>query len=252
MQIEVSLVFRFLDLGGVLLNGILGGAIARHKHFDAVGFAFLAILSALGGGVIRDVMLQSGRPVALADPAYLSCALIGAGIVFVWQIRGAIWEWFYPLADSLVLGAWAATGTYKALASGVSWLPALFLGLLSAVGGGMIRDVAVGRVPAVFGGNNLYATPALLSAGVVSAGVALGAPSDALLIAATLLGAALAGVSHRFGWTLPRHGDGTMTALRNRMRPRPGGAGLRRPRPGRAGGSARPTERDNDGPSRDA
>lgn len=217
VHLEVSDVFRVLDLGGVLLNGVLGGAIARYKRFDAVGFAFLAILSALGGGLIRDVLLASGRPVALADPTYLTMALVGAAIVYVWRIRGTIWNWFYPAADALVLGAWAATGTYKAVASGVTWLPALWLGVVSAVGGGMIRDVSVGRVPEVFGGNRLYATPAILSAAVVTVGMAAGWPSDAVLLSATLLGATLAGLAQWRGWTLPVHGDGTLTALRSKI-----------------------------------
>lgn len=217
MHIEVSAMFWVIDLVGVLLNGILAGVIARRHRFDAVGFAFLAILSALGGGLIRDVLLGGERPVALSDPAYIGCALTGAAIAFLWHPRGTVWQWFYPAADAIVLGAWAATGTYKALAYGVTWLPALWLGLLSAVGGGMIRDVVVGRVPAVFGGNRLYATPAILSGVVVTLGVTAGFPSDAVLLAGMVAGAALAGVSHWRGWTLPVHGDGTLTALRNKV-----------------------------------
>lgn len=217
MPIEVSLVFRVVDLFGVVLNGVLGGAIARHRHFDAIGFAVLAILSALGGGLLRDVLLQGGRPAALADNTYLACALIGAAIAYLVRFENRIWAWFLPLADSFVLGAWAATGTWKAISHGVSWLPALCLGITSGIGGGMIRDVAVGRIPSVFGGNRLYSVPALLSASVVLAGTALGLPSDPSMVLASLLGGGLAAVAHRRGWTLPVHGDGTLTAFRDRL-----------------------------------
>ena len=73
-------LFRVIDLLGVLLNGILGGRIARIKRFDAVGFMVLAIMCALAGGMLRDIMLDQGPPVALTDPFYLGTALANSSM----------------------------------------------------------------------------------------------------------------------------------------------------------------------------
>jgi len=218
MATEFTLALRVVDLVGVVLNGLIGGSIARHKHFDAVGFVVLAIVSALGGGIMRDVLLASGRPVAIDDPSYLIGALTGAGIAFFLRFSGRVWRVFFGLADAVCLGAWAATGTAKSLAHGVHWLPAMILGVATAVGGGMIRDVTAGSVPQVFGGSTLYATPAMLSAGVYAAAtVGFGLPGAASLGAATVAGATLAAISQAYGWRLPVHGDGTYAAARARL-----------------------------------
>ncbi|HEX2858003.1 MAG TPA: TRIC cation channel family protein [Propionibacteriaceae bacterium] len=220
MPHDVSLMFRVVDLSGVLLNGILGGMVARERRFDIVGFVLLAIVSALGGGLMRDVLLQAGRPLALTDPHYLLFALAGAVIAYVVNLRGRLWNILFPVADALALGTWAATGATRSLQVGVGWLPALFLGLATAVGGGSIRDVAVGRVPAIFGGNRLYAVPAMLSAAIIVVGHELRLSSQTGLVVAALAGAALALAAHIFGWGLPVHGDGTLTGLRGRFGPR--------------------------------
>ena len=229
MAEEFALAFRIVDVAGVVLNGIIGASIARRRHFDAVGFVVLAIVSALGGGIVRDVLLASGRPAAIDDPAYLIGALGGAAVAFFLRFSGRGWRVFFLFADAVVLGAWAATGTAKSVAHGVHWLPALILGVSTAVGGGMIRDVTAGSVPQVFGGNSLYATPAVLSGAVYLAGTAAGLSGSASLVVATLAGATLAAVSQAYGWRLPVHGDGTYTAARERLaRVRPGGVRRRR------------------------
>lgn len=218
MSPDILMAFRIVDMVGVVLNGILGGMIARKRRFDIVGFAVLALISALGGGVIRDVLLQAGGVAAIADPTYVACALLGAVIAFLVRLKGRVWQIFFALADAVVLGAWAATGTVKALSVGVHPLPAFCLGLCTAIGGGMVRDIAVGRVPEVFGGNRLYAVPAAASAVVVLAGQWASVPAPLVLVVATVVGASLAMLARRLGWTLPVHGDGTYTAVRERIR----------------------------------
>jgi len=195
-------VFRAIDLTGVLLNGVLGGTIARQRRFDLVGFAILAIVSALGGGMLRDTLLQAGPPVALTDPYYLGTALAGAVVAFFVPLGGRWWNRTFLVADGVVLGCWAATGTAKALAAGLGVLPAILLGVTTAVGGGMIRDVVVGQVPSIFGGNTLYATSAvfaclamiaLYSAGYETAGMG----------AAIVVGAGVSILAHWRRWVLP-------------------------------------------------
>ncbi|MGH3498651.1 MAG: trimeric intracellular cation channel family protein [Nocardioidaceae bacterium] len=79
----VTDALRWLDLTGVLANALLGGLVARSAKLDPAGFAILAILSGLGGGLIRDVLLQHGTPIALTDYAYVLTALAGATLAFV-------------------------------------------------------------------------------------------------------------------------------------------------------------------------
>ncbi len=199
---QLSEVFRILDLVGVFFNAVLGGLIARQEKLDPVGFATLATLSGLGGGLIRDVLLQSGPPVALTDSAYLVTALAGAAVSYVVRVQGRVWDWVWPVIDALALGAWAAAGAQKTLVLGLGWLPALLLGPITAVGGGVVRDMVVARVPGVLGGNTLYATCALGASGLLVVLYREGHPT-AGLVAATVLGAGLCLIARWRGWILP-------------------------------------------------
>lgn len=210
-------LFRGIDLVGVLLNGVLGGRLARTKHFDAVGFAVLAVMSALGGGMVRDTLLQQGPPAALTDPWYLATALVGATIALLWKLESRPWRVVLILADGTVLGCWAATGALKTLQAGFGVMPALLLGIITAVGGGMIRDVSAGNVPQVFGGNNLYATPALVSAGIMVAFAEAGEATVGIL-GATIVGSAFTAVAHRRRWQLPQDPEWTLTLTASQLR----------------------------------
>ena len=195
--------FRALDLCGVLLNGILGGLIARRKNYDMAGFVVLAMLTATAGGILRDVMIQAGPPYALTDPYYLYTACAGALIAWRVPMRSRLARRFLIGADAVVLGTWAATGASKALANGLGVMPALLLGCLTAVGGSMIRDVSVGETPAVFGGNKLYAVPALCAAATDVVLVLSGAPEAYGMLAATLVVAGTCLLAYLRSWWLP-------------------------------------------------
>ncbi len=195
-------LFRVVDLTGVFGNALLGGVVARKEKLDPVGFAALAVLSGLGGGMIRDTLLQRGTPVALTDYAYLLTALAGAAIAFVFRVEGRVWNWLWPVVDALALGCWAATGAHKTLAVGLGWLAALLLGTISAVGGGALRDIVMRRVPGIFGGNTLYATCALAASGVLVIFNYQHHPTPGLLVGA-LTGTVLCWLSQRRGWMLP-------------------------------------------------
>ena len=210
-------LFRAIDLIGVLLNGILGGRLARMKNFDAVGFGVLAIMSALAGGMLRDVLLASGPPVALTDPYYLGTALVGAGIAMLWKLESRPWRIALVIADGTVLGCWAATGAVKTLDAGFGWIPAIMLGIITAVGGGMIRDISAGNVPQVFGGNNLYATPALVSAAIQVVFHEYGLSTLGMLCA-IVVGMAFTVLSHWRRWQLPQTGEWTLTLTASQLR----------------------------------
>lgn len=201
-DLTITDLFRAVDLTGVFGNALLGGVVARREKLDPVGFAALAVLSGLGGGMIRDTLLQHGIPVALTDYAYLLTALAGAAIAFVFRVEGRVWNWVWPIVDALALGCWAATGAHKTLAVGLGWLAALLLGTISAVGGGATRDIVMRRVPGIFGGNTLYATCALAASGILVIFNYQNHPKPGLLVGA-LAGTGLCWLSHWRGWMLP-------------------------------------------------
>jgi uncharacterized membrane protein YeiH len=198
----VADAFRAVDLTGVFANAVLGGVIARRQKLDPVGFAVLAVLSGLGGGMIRDTLLQRGTPIALTDYAYLTTALAAAALTFVFRVEGRVWNRVWPVADAIALGCWAATGAQKTLGVGLGWLPALLLGTITAVGGGAVRDVVLRHIPGVLGGNTLYATCALAASGVLVTLTYQGQPTVGLL-AATSTGTVLCLLARWRRWILP-------------------------------------------------
>jgi len=191
-----------VDLAGVLGNAILGGIAARSARLDLVGFVVLATLSGLGGGIIRDTLLQQGAPLALTEPQYLVLALVGAAIAFVVRFTGRWSRRTLTLIDALAVGCWAAVGAQKALAAGLGWLPAILLGVITAVGGGMVRDLFLLRVPAIFGGNTLYATGALIASAEMVILVQVGQPNIGFAVA-IVTASAISLVARRQGWRLP-------------------------------------------------
>jgi len=198
----VTETIRVIDLIGVFANAVLGGVMARAERLDPVGFGVLAILSGLGGGLIRDTLLQQGTPVALVDIAYVLTALAGAALAFVLHVEGRAWDRLFPFVDALAIGCWAAVGAQKTLGFGLGWLPAVLLGTITAVGGGMVRDVVLRRIPAIFGGTTLYATSALVASGVMVLLYRVGHPTVGLVVA-TLTGAGLTLLARWRGWQLP-------------------------------------------------
>lgn len=165
-MIDTSPIFSLIDFSGVLA-GALGGALEARQnriyHFDFVGVIGLGVISALGGGITRDVLLQHGPPLAFTDVRYLILALIGAivGLVCGATIGDRLSK---PLVwiDAAALGFFAVAGSTRALASGLSFLPALVLGVVTAVGGGSLRDVFSGRTPKVFERGEPYALVATI------------------------------------------------------------------------------------------
>jgi uncharacterized membrane protein YeiH len=194
-------LFRVLDLAGVFTNAILGGMVARDKRLDPVGFAALALLSGLGGGIIRDTLLQHGPPIALTDSLYALTAIAGAVVAFVLPVRGRVWSVSFLLIDALALGCWATVGAQKTLSLGLGWLAALLLGTITAVGGGALRDLFVQRIPQIFGGNTLHASCAVVASGVVIGFWYAGLPTVGALVG-TAVGAAMCVLARWRGWQL--------------------------------------------------
>ncbi|MEO8851890.1 MAG: TRIC cation channel family protein [Allobranchiibius sp.] len=198
----VTEAFRVLDLSGVFANAVLGGLIARQEKLDPIGFATLAVLSGLGGGLLRDTLLQSGTPAALTNYAYLLIALAGAAVSYVVNVEGLTWSRVWPVVDAVALGCWATAGAQRALAVGLGLLPAVLLGVITAVGGGAIRDVVLRRVPGILGGSTLYATAAFAGASVLVVLSSRGYMTQGS-IAGLIVGAGLCLIARWRGWILP-------------------------------------------------
>ena len=109
--IEVSTqLLRVLDLLGVAANALLAGALAHSRRFDPVGFLFLGVVSGLGGGMLRDTLLQAGTPVAFTDPAYLAVALLVSVFAYFVLTDGTWWRRSLRFLDAVALGTWGAVG----------------------------------------------------------------------------------------------------------------------------------------------
>ncbi|MBR7833204.1 TRIC cation channel family protein [Actinospica durhamensis] len=171
------------DLLGVLTASSAGALTGVRKNLDLVGVVVLAAVTGLGGGVIRDLMIGAVPVAMLTDWRYLTAAALAAGLVLLGQhprvlgrdlrvfesLRGRVpLGTAYLVADSATLGCFAVSGTAKALDYGLALVPAALMGVVTAVGGGVVRDVLVNEVPTVLR-RELYAVPALVGSLVVAA-----------------------------------------------------------------------------------
>lgn len=158
----------FLDLLGVLAFSMSGALLGVRRRFDLFGVLVLGCVTAVGGGAIRDSLTGQALPVFLRDETYLWVALGGAALSFGFGERLARFERTLRVFDSLGLSLFAASGALSAIQIGLGPLGVVFAGMLSGVGGGIIRDLIVGAVPEVmYRRDQLYATAAAGGALVV-------------------------------------------------------------------------------------
>ena len=165
---EPSLLLA-LDLLGTFAFGLNGALTAvRAARLDVVGVVTLGMMTALGGGVIRDVLIGAIPPATFRDWRYFTLAAGGALIAFAlsWWLRRL--EQPIIVLDAVGLSVFAVIGAGKAVEFGLGIAPAAALGVVTAVGGGTIRDTLVGQVPTVLR-SELYAIPALAAAGITVA-----------------------------------------------------------------------------------
>lgn len=159
-------LFLLIDFLGVFAGALGGGLEAMRNeeyNYDFIGVLGLAVTSALGGGIIRDILLQEGPPLALQDVRYLMAAMAAALLALAFRGRiGPRTRAAIVWIDAAAVGFFAVAGSTRALDGGLTVLPALVLGVLTATGGGALRDVISGRTPKIFESGQLYAVAALL------------------------------------------------------------------------------------------
>lgn len=195
---------RVLDLLGVFVFGLSGASLAVRHRFDVVGIVALATATGLGGGLLRDVLIADVPPAALRDQLYLVAPLLASAVVVVGhrlvdRLRRPV-----LVFDAGGLALFCVVGSAKALDHGLGVVAATFLGVVTAVGGGVLRDVLAREVPQVFRADTaLYAIPATLGAAAVAVVWSLdafGAPAAAAIVAGVLV---LRLLAMRFGWRAP-------------------------------------------------
>jgi uncharacterized membrane protein YeiH len=172
---EPSTTLVVLDLVGIFVFAISGGLVAVRKGLDVFGVLVLAGTTGLGGGFLRDVLIDATPPAALQDWRYLMVPVAAGLLAFWYHPALGRMERAVNLLDAFGLGLFCVTGALKAMDYGLGPAPAALMGMVTGIGGGMLRDLLAGRVPAVFRGE-LYATPALAGAAVVVAGTQLDLP----------------------------------------------------------------------------
>lgn len=192
-----------MDLIGVFVFGLSGGTLAVRKRLDIFGVMVLALAAALAGGVFRDLLIGAVPPATLRDERYLLAALAaGLAAFFLHRPINRLGKPVMVL-DAAGLGLFAVAGCGKALAYGLTPLPAALLGVLTACGGGVMRDLLVAEVPRVLR-EEIYAMAALLGTLVVIAGQSLQLPPVPVAVAGASAVFALRVVSVLRNWSAPR------------------------------------------------
>jgi uncharacterized membrane protein YeiH len=194
-----------LDLVGIFVFAISGALLAVRKNFDVFGIAVLAEVTALGGGLFRDMVIGAVPPAAFTDLGYFSTPLLAALLVFflhpeVERIQVAV-----NVFDAAGLGLFCVAGTTKAYEYGLGLTPSAALGLATAVGGGVLRDVLANEVPSLLRWDrDLYAVPAIVGATMVVLCIRYDALSPFTSGLAAVTAFVLRLLAMRYHWRAPR------------------------------------------------
>ncbi len=162
-ETEFATTLVTLDLVGIFVFAVTGALVAVRKNLDIFAALVLAGVTGLGGGFIRDVLIDATPPAALTDWRYLLVPVAAGLLTFAFHPAIGRLERLVTVFDAVGLALFCVTGALKAVEYGLGPVPAALMGMVTAIGGGMMRDVLAGHVPVVFEGN-LYATPALSGA----------------------------------------------------------------------------------------
>jgi uncharacterized membrane protein YeiH len=191
-----------IDLVGMFVFGLAGATAAVRQRVDLFGVLVISFATASAGGILRDLIIGAVPPATFRDWRYLAAASLAGLVTFVWH--DAIERMRNPVRvfDAAGLGLFAVAGAQKALAYGLQPVMAALLGMLTGIGGGIVRDLLLSRVPVVFQGE-IYALAALAGAALVVTGHWLQWPALPTAIAGAVVCFALRIFAIRFQWKLP-------------------------------------------------
>ncbi len=198
----LAIFLLLLDLVGTFVFALSGATVAVRHRLDLFGVLVLACAAAVSGGIIRDVLIGSTPPAALLQARYLLTACAAGVAGFYWHTQLERLRNPVQIFDAAGLALFAVYGTSKALAFGLSPLSATLLGMLSGIGGGIVRDLLVARTPVVLQAE-LYAVAALLGSGIVALGHVLALPQPWSLALGAFTCFGLRFMAIRYGWHLP-------------------------------------------------
>ncbi len=219
---STTVLENVLNLIGLFAFAVSGALLAVRRQFDLVGMAVLATFTALGGGIIRDVLIGAIPPAALRNTWWLAAPLIATGVVFFLHRPVSRLNRAVLFFDAIGLGVFCAAGTAKATAFGLGPLAAILMGTITGIGGGMLRDVLAGDTPSVLRKDSkLYAVPAVLGSTVVAMAHAAGQDGVWVQVVAAALIIGLRLLALWRGWGAPVAWDGQVP-LRIPRRPADG------------------------------
>ncbi|MGN2252594.1 trimeric intracellular cation channel family protein [Frateuria sp. GZRe12] len=204
-----------LDLGGTFVFAISGAMVAVRCRLDVFGVLVLSFAAGNAGGITRDLLIGAIPPAAIDDWRYVVVSVLAGTITFLWYpvtrrySRDVLW------LDAVGLAFFAVAGAEKALVHGIHPLMAALLGMLTGIGGGMLRDVLVSGIPTVLR-TDLYALAALAGAGVVVGGYLLQVAPTAAAVGGGAVCLALRFMAIRHGWRLPSAGSEQASATDKR------------------------------------
>jgi uncharacterized membrane protein YeiH len=200
--VSTEALLTTLDLVGIFVFALSGASAAVAKKLDVFGVVVLGLVAATGGGAMRDVLLGATPPLVLSDWRYLVVPAVAAALTFYFHPQLAKLRRLVLLSDAAGLGLFVVAGTTKALDAGVAPLGACVVGMLTGIGGGLLRDVLLGEIPVVLR-REIYAVAALLGAIVVVVSERTGVDSVGSAVAAAALVCGLRVVSLLRKWSAP-------------------------------------------------
>ena len=202
--VDWSTIFDYL---AVIIGAVTGALFAVARKLDIVGTITIGIITAYGGGIIRDVLLSSHGFFFMQHPLLIvACALIAAAVFAFSRTARKLEKWLF-YADALSMSWFALAGTIKAWNAEVGIVLAIALGTVTAVGGGALRDICTGETPAIFKPGSFYAISAFLGAAFFVACVSFGAPILPSSIGCVAISFALTLLSHHFNWQTKQRGE---------------------------------------------
>lgn len=191
-----------LDLVGTFVFAISGASAGVKHRLDIFGVLVLSFAAANAGGITRDLLIGAIPPPAISDWRYIAVSVLAGLVTFFWSQRLNRLHSVVLICDAAGLAVFAVSGALKGLAFHLGPLTAILLGMLTGIGGGMLRDVLVSEVPAVLSGD-IYAVAALAGAAVVVIGTELHLPSEPVTAAGAALCFGLRLLAIKRGWNLP-------------------------------------------------
>lgn len=200
--VVVSLLLRIFDLIGTFVFAI-SGAVAGAKHrLDLFGVLVLSFAAATFGGITRDVLIGAIPPASIHDWKYVGVSVLAGIVTFFWYDKIGRFRNAVLIFDAAGLALFAVSGAGKALAYHLGPVPAALLGMVTGIGGGVVRDILVSEVPAVFR-TDVYALAALAGSSIFVAGAYLHLPIPLVAIVSAVLCFAIRMIAIHRKWQIP-------------------------------------------------